>query len=218
MKKEVCYLWKCIECEGETIKVSSEGEVHTTDRLVVDSLGRKTVIPGQVLKQNKNGSGYNFFKFKGRTIMVHRAVAHAFLGTELFGKGSNIEIHHINYNKSDNSLRNLEPMTKQENINDYYEKFIKVNLKDTTCFDCGIRIQRGLKRCFGCDEKEKLFRFRVVERPSRSVLIVLLANNTFRFVGNLYGVSDKAIANWCRRMEIPTKAGEYKEIKAHLNQ
>lgn len=61
-----------------------------------------------------NGKGYRQFniqkKGKSRVITVHRAVAAAFIGE------SNLTVDHLNGDRSDNRLENLEYVTNRENV------------------------------------------------------------------------------------------------------
>lgn len=64
------------------------------------------------LKQQKNNSGYLQLNIDGKWDKVHRIVWKAFFGEIPEGK----EIHHIDHNKENNNLYNLEAVTKSENI------------------------------------------------------------------------------------------------------
>jgi len=51
---------------------------------------------------------------------------------------------------------------------------------------------------------------RKVERPTKENLKELLIKYNFSKVGNMFGVSDKAIVKWCKYYGLPTKAKFYK--------
>ena len=51
---------------------------------------------------------------------------------------------------------------------------------------------------------------RLVERPSKEELILLLKEFNFTKVGKQFGVSDNAIRRWCRDYQISDKAKDYK--------
>jgi hypothetical protein len=81
----------------------------------VSNLGRvKSFRSGKecILKAQINSSGYkilNLFLKKNKTFYVHKLVASAFLGK------SNLQVNHINSNKLDNNVYNLEYVSHREN-------------------------------------------------------------------------------------------------------
>ena len=103
MKKEE---WKKIK-EFEHYQVSSFGRVKS---LKFDK--------EKILKQNKSGSGYlniSLYKdSKPKTITVHKLVAIGFLNH--ITSGCNIIVDHIDNNKSNNRLDNLQIITQRLNV------------------------------------------------------------------------------------------------------
>lgn len=97
----------------------SDNEVFVFDwyneNYMVSNLGNvKNVKTGKLLKPTKNNHGYYYVKLydekKTQTILLHRLVARNFLYIGDF------EVNHINADKSDNRLINLELTTRKENI------------------------------------------------------------------------------------------------------
>ena len=76
------------------------------------------------------------------------------------------------------------------------------------CLDCGVRITNGASRCKNCHDKHQ----RVVDRPTREELKILIRNFTFVALGKRYGVSDNAIRKWCKQYNLPHKTSEIKKI------
>lgn len=74
---------------------------------------------GNILTPKKGKGNYLFFspylsdKKKTVTYYIHRAIWEAFNGTI----PNDLEINHLNENKSDNSLNNLSIVTRKENVN-----------------------------------------------------------------------------------------------------
>lgn len=109
-------IWKQYP-DYDFIEVSNLGRVRTKDRIVTDRRGRKLHIKGRVLKQrlNKN-NGYMWvcFKVKGKqvTLSVHRMVAI----THTPNPNNLPEVNHIDCDRTNNMMDNLEWCTRQENI------------------------------------------------------------------------------------------------------
>lgn len=80
-----------------------------------------------ILKPDINHRGYHtvklYYKNKRRGFFIHRLVAIH------FKKNPNNfpEIHHIDYNKNNNAVRNLKWCTGKQNIKDAYVKGVKNN-------------------------------------------------------------------------------------------
>lgn len=84
----------------------------------VSNLGRvKRITTGRVLKPLKHANGYIMVKLSKNSIVytktVHRLVAEAFIPNPEHKS----EITHIDENKTNNNVSNLEWMTRKENIN-----------------------------------------------------------------------------------------------------
>ena len=96
--------WKTIN-GYENYQISNKGNV-------------KNIITNQILKQCNNGRGYKHVMLynsdhKGKTLVVHRLVANAFIPNP-----QNLpEVNHIDENKTNNSVDNLEWITCKDNIN-----------------------------------------------------------------------------------------------------
>ena len=100
-------IWKDIPGYEGVYQASDLGRIRSLDRFVC-----RYNKPGQVLSPNDNGKGYlSVMLGANNRKYVHRLVALAFL----CGTNSKFEINHKNLDKSDNSLKNLEIVTRQQN-------------------------------------------------------------------------------------------------------
>lgn len=112
MKEEV---WK-VYPKYPWIEASNLGRVRTKDRTVIRSDGRKQFVKGRVLKQWKSNSGYMLVSFcangKQVKLLVHRIIAITFIPNP----NNYPEVNHIDCDRANNRLDNLEWCTHQENI------------------------------------------------------------------------------------------------------
>ena len=76
---------------------------------------------GIILKLSLNSNGYHHVKLAGKTRMVHRLMAEAFLLDYL----EKPQVNHINGVKTDNYLSNLEMVTASENTQHAYDTGLK---------------------------------------------------------------------------------------------
>ena len=108
-------VWKDVEGYEGLYEVSSLGNVKSVSRTIEQSNGYSREFEGRVLKPGEKGKGYYFvclFKEnKGVSFYVHHLVAYNFLEKQETKK----QINHINGDKKDNRLKNLELVTPSEN-------------------------------------------------------------------------------------------------------
>ena len=75
-----------------------------------------SLISNKLLKFDYSNSGYARLKLNGKNVRVHRLVM------ELFKGKSDLTVDHINGNKHDNRLCNLQYVTAEENARLYRER------------------------------------------------------------------------------------------------
>lgn len=106
--------WKDIQGYEGLYQISDLGRVRSLNRKVKRS-GKTMTLQGVVLKPQKSSNGYLFVALsKGgetKQLLIHRLVANAFMPN---GAG---EVNHIDEDKTNNTLSNLEWLSHKANIN-----------------------------------------------------------------------------------------------------
>ena len=111
----VCKMIKTLELfDGLKVKVSSNGEIETFDKIAIRKNGRPDNRKGKVLKPKVDRYGYKVVTLskngKRKSYLVHRLVAMAFIDNPLQKE----TVNHIDGNKLNNSAENLEWATQKE--------------------------------------------------------------------------------------------------------
>lgn len=107
-------------------------------------------------------------------------------------------------------IKNIE-LTFSEEKAKYYSNLVrKAKHKELFyCTDCGKEIARPKNskiehRCIQCAAKNR----RVIERPDRKTLKILVRKNPIKIVGQYFGVTDNTIRKWLKSENLPTKKRE----------
>ena len=106
-------IWKDIKGFEGMYQVSNLGRVRSVDRF--DSIGR--LQKGNIKAIRDNGKGYKVVQMykdnKPKICYIHRLVATAFIDNP----DNKPEVHHIDSDRSNNKLENLQWVTSKENNN-----------------------------------------------------------------------------------------------------
>ena len=115
---------------------------------------------------------------------------------------ADMQVHHINHDRSDNRPENLIALTASEHTQLHaIEKGQNVGL--AYCIDCGKPISRhGRKRCRTCMHKSMGHRTDD-DLPSREELDGYIWSMTNVDIGKLYGVTGATIAVWRKKRNLP---------------
>lgn len=96
------------------------------------------------LKPQLNSSGYMIIKLYGKFYQFHRIISEAFIPNP----NNFSDINHINGNKSDNRLENLEWCNRRHNINHFYNSKFPGSCFDKTKKKYKSQIRINNKRIF----------------------------------------------------------------------
>jgi len=128
-------------------------------------------------------------------VYVHRAVMSAVLGRPL---GTNEFVHHIDGNRMNNAVENLELMTRAEHGRLHaMSRGGKVKLPHP-CEVCGEKTVNEKYCCKECSS----FSQRVVKRPDAVTLQQEIIETSWVGLGRKYGVTDNAVRKWARGYDI----------------
>ena len=105
-------------------QVSNFGKVVSLRKIIQKSNGAKYLMAKRVLKPTVNHKGYYmvklYLKGNGKVYKVHQLVAMAFLNHKPCGM--KLVVNHIDFNKTNNRVTNLEIVTNRENTNKIHRK------------------------------------------------------------------------------------------------
>jgi len=112
--------WRIIE-EFSNYAISNMGRVKR-----IKKTGRNTKV-GHILKQRKNRCGYMYTSMckdgKRTSKTIHRLVLKTFIGY------NDLDCNHIDGDKTNNKLENLEYCTKSKNMIHAYENGLEISVK-----------------------------------------------------------------------------------------
>ena len=116
-KEENCMseIWKDIEGYEGLYQVSNRGRVKSLERIVMRKNGRPYSVPELIKERQIDHKGYDRIGLnkngKKKRFFVHRLVLQAFNPSS----DETLEVNHIDGNKLNNNVENLEWVTSSEN-------------------------------------------------------------------------------------------------------
>jgi hypothetical protein len=108
--------------ESETHYVSNYGRIKSIPKEIVDknNVSRRVKAKDYILTQEELKTGYLRVCINNKRYLVHRIVLNAFKGI-----GDNLVVNHIDNNKKNNCINNLEDCTQKQNVNHYWNNYAK---------------------------------------------------------------------------------------------
>lgn len=114
-------IWKDIKGFEGYYQINQYGDVRGVERLVNHYLGGKRRLKSRIVKQSIGTIGYPVVQLwrdnKKGTLYIHRLTAENFIPNP----ENKEEVNHKDGNKANNSLENLEWVSRKENMNHAYE-------------------------------------------------------------------------------------------------
>lgn len=134
-------------------------------------------------------------------------------------------LDHINGNNKDDRIENLRwvcPNCNQQldttGFRNPYAKNVREKLQNDilevkkiekkVCPKCGNIMSSSANMCKACQEVEKKSK----NKPPRDILKNLVRTNGFVKIGTEYGVTDRAVAKWCKSEGLPYRRTDIKKI------
>lgn len=137
-------IWKPVVGFEKYYEVSNcSGLIRSIPRTIVRVDNKVVFKPGKILSPGKNADGYlrvTLYKpgmsYKYKSLLVHRIVAEAFLARP--NESEDLEVNHIDGNKYNNSVSNLEWVSPSENKEHAKkERGYHVSVVDRICPETG---------------------------------------------------------------------------------
>ena len=136
--------WKDVKGYEGIYKVSDTGKIRSVERYVVGENGSgiyQKLIKGRILRRGINRTGYYKLQFsvKGvsKTVLAHRLVAMAFIPNP----ENKPEVNHIDGDKFNNNITNLEWVTRAEQMQHAY----RTGLINANHLKKPVRISKGVE-------------------------------------------------------------------------
>ena len=107
-------IWK-VYPDYPWIEVSNLGRVRTKDRTVTRSDGKKQFVKGRILKQQCGRGGYMYVAFGANGKKVNLRVSRVVAITFIPNPNGYSQVNHIDCDRSNNRVDNLEWCTSQYN-------------------------------------------------------------------------------------------------------
>lgn len=140
-----------------------------------------------------------------KTYFIHRLVYTSFNDV---GYEGDYDVHHIDYDKTNCKLSNLQRMSHSENVEDYFST-MNMHRIVLNCQNCGKELRGGIELCRDCFiNKKRDISFNI---PKESIVKVLIENNgNFVQSSKFFGMTDNALRKRCIRYGLSKKSSDWR--------
>ena len=183
-------IWKSISDADDYYEISDKGRVRVKEH--IDIRGRR--LKGHILAPAKNSVGYLQYKIsyagKIKKKYAHRLVAEAFIPNP----DCLAEVDHIDDNRENNAVENLQWISHAENMRKMYDKNRREEKVVYFCACGETKYSNKSTMCLRCIHK-----LRREHIPKAYDLLKSLEDNNFNLeaTGRQYGVTGNAVKKWC---------------------
>lgn len=207
-------IWKPIKNYENIYQISNYGRIRSLDRYITYPDGHKQFCQEQLMYPGKTHSGYLQIglnkNHRTYRYYVHQLVAQAFLDNPYHYT----EIHHKDYDKTNNNVNNLMWITHEENILDlYFRKGYKDSsnkFKTHRCADCGKLIYYTSKYCKYCAPKHfKYYKFHKLNKQE-IINILIKYNGNFTQAAKEFNMTNSGLRKWCKKYKLSPYSKDWK--------
>lgn len=231
-ENNVCELAKKSRNFNQLCKVLGKYPTNETIRLIKGILDKNSVDYSHFISEPESYKGFqkkkdiNEFLVSGKTVSVthlkERLLDEGLKEhkcercgrTEWDGEEIPLQLHHINGDRTDNRLENLQILCPNCHAltDNYCSK--KKTVEKNTCCVCGKEISRNAKYCEECyhnTETGKKFKKQSLTFDEKKLFELFKKYGNFKSVSKEFGVSDKTISKWFEKIGMPNKSKELRE-------
>lgn len=132
-------IWKPIQNIGiEGYEASNKGRIRTLGKIIQDSKGRTRKFPAKIMSQSMGGGRSKYYQVrfsydhnKDKLFFVHRLIAETYIPNP----DNKPTVNHIDGNKLNNDVNNLEWLSYSENNLHAYKESLKTDNKKIICLN-----------------------------------------------------------------------------------